>query len=140
MAAPLVLFVLVALFCVVLGQSDVLNFGGIIKKLLKIRDYTDPLDIILESEPVRPVPVGAPDAKYWVEIKTHPIELSKNPLRDKEKITITDNGNKVDIALPVGIEDKHVSQVISIKPQVYVVKIKDDSGIKVGDLLSKLPK
>lgn len=137
---PVLLLLFVFVMFAVLGKSELLNFGGLLKKILGIRNYINPLEIIPESEPVRPVPIGVPDTKYWVELKTHEIKISKNPLRDKEMISVIDDGKKVDIALPSGIEDVHVSQVVSIKPQVYVVKIKDNSGIRVGNLLDSLPK
>ena len=99
-----------------------------------------------------PITHGQPDDKGYTQWVIHEAAVSANPFRDKSKLKVTTTvdeakadgttGTKMvekEIALPKGVEDKDVSKVVEVKPDIYVVEVTDTSKVRASDLLDELP-
>lgn len=142
-----VLLIVVALVLVSMGFKE-LQIGGLLSKLLGRKSpSTSPVDVANTVPPSRVdstgkiIPPGTPDQKGDVQAVVVPIKdpgLFSNPTT----VTFIPPGQTapVTIDLPTGVKNSDVAQVIVVKPEVYAVTVKDDSGISaqhVDELLKK---
>jgi hypothetical protein len=144
---PAILLVAGAIILVALGAKN-LQIGGLLDKLLgRDRSGTRAIDTA-NSVPAdrvdkdgKIIPIGQPDAQGMTQAQVVPIEspgLFSNP--DHVEIIPPGQTDPISVQLPEGVKAKDVHQVIVVKPDNFVVTVKDNSGIKaqtVDDLLSK---
>lgn len=99
-----------------------------------------------------PIPHGEPDDKGYTQWVVHEASVPSNPFRDKGKLKVTTTVEETkpdgtvetktvqkEIVLPKGVKDKDVHKVVEVKPDVFVVEVKDTSGVSATDLLDELP-
>jgi len=140
------------------------NVGGLIGRLLGTKSATSS-DVIEVANSVpesrldpagEPIPQGVPDSKGYTQWKVYPVEVSKNPFRDKSVLTVAAtapaSATAADgavvlpaapvlkkLVLPVGVIDSDVSKVVEVRPSIYVIEVKDMSGVSAAALLKDLP-
>jgi hypothetical protein len=130
-----------------IGVADP-NIGGILKWLFSKPGAKKSVVAAANSIPKdrvdddgNPIPIGTADKNGWTQWEVQEYQPPPNPLRDKSVITVsTIEGKPVEVALPEGIKDTDVDQVIEVKPEVFVVKTKNESKVHAKDLLDRLPK
>lgn len=144
-AALLVVAVAIVLFS--LGWKK-LQIGGILGRLLgRKSEGAEPVGIINDipegrvGEDGKPIPLGTPDAQGHTQVAVVPIEqpgLFSDP--HTVKFTPPGGAQAVELKLPVGVTNDQVGQVVVVRPEVFAVTVKDNSGIKaekVSDMLAK---
>lgn len=97
------------------------------------------------------IPHGEPDDQGFTQWSVHAIETSSNPFRDKSKLKVVrtveeKQGDAVvmttqrkEIVLPTGVKDTDVTKVVEVRPEVFVVEVRDTSRVRATDLLNQLP-
>jgi hypothetical protein len=148
-AAPLpaILLVVGAIILIILGAKNV-QVGGLLDKLLgrdrKSTKAVDTANSIPEGRVDKDgnlIPLGQPDSKGETQAVVVPItppSIFSNP--DHVEIVPPGQTNPISVQLPDGVKAKDVDKVVIVKPEVYAVVVKDESGItasKVDDLLAK---
>jgi hypothetical protein len=148
--APLVaiIIVVVVFILVALGDKN-LQIGGLLGKLFgkgdpkgkKAIDVANsvPEDRVDDNGVI--IKPGEPDSTGQTQAVVVPIE-EPGLFDDPGKIKITPPGEDTptEVVLPDGVKAKDVDKVIIVKPNVYAVTVKDNSGVNakdVDDLLSK---
>lgn len=141
----LVVFVLVAL-----GFKNI-QLGGILGRLFgkdgknptgkKAIDVANSVPEDRVDKDGNLIPIGTPDSTGQTQAKVVPIE-EPGLFDDPSKIKVTPPGEDkpIEVILPDGVKAKDVDKVIILKPNVYVVTVKDASKVDasdVDDLLSK---
>lgn len=118
------------------------NLGGVLGWILGKRKDALPSVAVANSVPKgRVIAISQPDKNGWVQIPQAELKTSKNPFRDKSKISLP-SGEK--ITLPEGVHDTDVAEVVVVKPEVgAVVRLKDgptkiQTSSSVEDLLKQL--
>lgn len=147
--APLATFVVVcvAFILVTMGFKEI-QIGGLIAKMLGRKTAEDgPTDLAnsVPSDRIGPdgklIPPGTADTKGQTQAVVVPIEepgLFSNP----NEISFVPPGEEdsQEIALPDGVKNKDVDQVVVVQPEIVAVTVKDSSGIQaeeIDDLLKK---
>lgn len=141
------LVVIVAVLLAILGIKNI-QLGGLLGKLLgkdtpkkKAIDIANSVSEDRVDAEGKIIPPGEPDSKGITQATVVPIKDSgvfSNP--DTVKFTPPGEDKPVEVELPDGVKNKDVENVVVVKPEVYAVSVKDNSGIpamKVDDLLSK---
>lgn len=150
-AAPVPALILVALaiLLVAMGFKE-LQIGGLLAKLFGKKEAKKAVDVAntVPTDRVdkngKIIPPGTPDTKGMTQAVVVPIQepgLFSNP--DSVKITPPGEDKPITVDLPEGVKAKDVDKVIVVKPDVYVVSVKDSSKVsagKVDDLLAKYGK
>lgn len=149
LAAPGVALLIVvgAVLLVAAGFKNI-QIGGILGKLFgKKKPETKAIDVANTvpkdrvDDKGKIIPQGEPDSKGMTQAVVVPIQdpgLFSNP--DTVVFTPPGEDKPVEIVLPDGVKAKDVEKVIVVKPEKFVVTVKDKSGItgkKVDDLLKK---
>ena len=142
-AAVVALLVLVvAVLALATGIGRGVNWGGIIGALFGRKPIGGTTTVASNTPPPervdregKPIPPGVPDERGWTQREAKEFVVSGNPLRDKGKIEI----DGTPVPLPIGVRDSDVKAVVEVRPQVYVVEVRDGSGGSAADLLKKLP-
>jgi len=147
--APLVviLIALAALMLVALGLKNV-QVGGLIAALFGKKDPKHTAIDIANSVPSgrvdgdgKLIPVGTPDSKGMTQAPVVAIEspgVFSNP--DTVKFTPPGESKPVEVKLPDGVKANDVEHIVVVKPDTFVVTVKDSSGVtgqKIEDLLKK---
>jgi len=143
-----IFIIVIAIFgiaALMLGMDP--NMGGLIGKLLgKKRQTIDPIataNMVPEGRRDKDgneIPLGIADDNGFTQWEVKKIDEPKGIFRDKSVVVVKDKeGKPKELRLPKGVKDTDVDQVIEVKPKEFVVKIKDNSKIKVGDLFDNLP-
>lgn len=138
----------VAIILVAMGYKE-LQIGGLLGRLLGRKDEPDhkAVDVANSVTPERVdnqgqlIPVGKPDDKGFTQVHVVPIE-EPGLFSDPSVVTVLPPGKTapITVQLPTGVTATQVDQVVVVKPDTYVVTVKDNSGIDaktVDDLLSK---
>ena len=147
--APIIAIVviLVAVLLVAMGCKD-LQIGGLLGKLFGKKDPEATAVAIANTLPDgrvdasgKLIPEGQPDAVGDTQVQVVPINdpgLFSNPAT----VSFTPPGAKDDVTvqLPVGIKNKDVDKVVIVKPEVYVVTVKDSSGVPLPTVDTLLKK
>ncbi len=141
------LVVAIGVFFAAIGWKE-LQIGGLLSKLLGSKpDSKAESDAVNTIPPGRVgangqlIPQGTPDSKGDTQAIVVPIKepgLFSNP--DTVKFTPPDGEKTVEVRLPDGVKSRDVENVVVVKPNVYVVAVKDNSGVStktIDDLLSK---
>jgi hypothetical protein len=148
--APLIAFVVIlgAFLLVMFGFKN-LQIGGLLGKLFG-KDGQGPQKAVDKANSIpedrvdkdgKIIKPGDPDSKGQTQAVV--VSLEDHGLFDdpsKVKIIPPGEDKPVVIDLPDGVKAKDVDKVIVIKPEVYVVSVKDKSGIKAEDVDSLLEK
>jgi hypothetical protein len=153
---PLAALVVIAvtILLVSMGFKE-LQIGGLLGKLLGKKGGVDPgkgptVEAANTIDPKRVdtdgklIPQGTPDAKGDTQAVVVPIQ-PPGIFSDPNQVVFTAPGDikPTVIDLPEGVTSKQVDQVIFVKPEVYAVTVKDNSGIPtqtIDNLLSKYRK
>jgi hypothetical protein len=80
-----------------------------------------------------PIPIGTSDGKGFTQWEVKPFEVGIGK-GGKEVVTV----GKDKVNLPTGVTASDVQHVIQVKPDVYVVSIKDTTGVSAKSILSVL--
>lgn len=123
------------------------NIGGVLSRLFgRIRETKDPLAVAnsvpdgRKDDKGTEIPKGQADSRGFTQWEVGKLERPTGLLRDKGLVSVVDSsGDKHEIKLPTGVKDTDVESVIEVKPKEFVVKVKDSSKAKVGNLLERLP-
>jgi hypothetical protein len=152
-AAPLpaILLVAVAIFLIILGFKNI-QIGGLLDKLLgrekKGVSSVDVANSVPEDrvdEDGKIIPPGTPDSHGVTQAVVVPIK-PPGLFDDPKKVVIVPPGEDkkpIVIDLPDGVKAGDVDKVIVVKPDVFAVTVKDNSGISaqtVDDLLKRYGK
>lgn len=146
--APGVALIIIVLAVVLftIGFKD-LQIGGLLAKLLGVKSGGKAIDVTNSLPPTRVdpdgklIPEGQADAKGQTQAVVVPIQdpgLFSNP--DTVKFIPPNSSSPVEVTLPTGVKANDVEKVIVVQPNVYVVSVRDSSGIPtqaVDDLLKK---
>jgi hypothetical protein len=143
---PALLLVAVAIFLIILGFKNV-QIGGLLAKLFgkpegkKAVDVANTIPKDRVDKDGKLIQPGTPDSKGITQAVVVPIETG-GLFSDPTTVTVTPPGETkpVVVHLPDGVKDTDVDKVIIVKPEVYVVSVKDKSpitGSQVDDLLKK---
>lgn len=146
---PAIIIVVVAIVLVVLGVKN-LQIGGLLGKLFGKQDPADGKKAIdvANSVPANRVdkdgnliPVGTPDSQGITQAKVVPIQ-EPGLFDDPTEVKIVPPGQTtpVVVKLPDGVKAADVDKVVIVKPEVFVVTVKDSSSVTpkdVDDLLAK---
>ncbi len=87
-----------------------------------------------------PIPLETEDGKGFTqwEVKSFDVGMGKG---NAKTVTVrNEEGKKEKVTLPKGVKAKDVKHVIQIKPDAYVVNVKDKSGVDAGSVLELLEK
>jgi len=146
--------IVIAIVLVSMGFKE-LQIGGLLGKLLGKKGGFDPgkgptVETANTIDPKRVdadgklIPQGVSDAKGDTQAVVVPIQ-PPGLFSDPTQVVFTAPGDTKStvVDLPDGIRSKDVEQVIVVRPEVYVVTVKDSSGIsatRVDELLAKYRK
>jgi len=144
----LVAAILVVVVGIVLIKAGVdFNIGGIVKMLFGRPKGQDSVVAAANTVPDKRVddegneiPVGEADKNGWTQWQVRKYKTSVSPFRDSSTITVETEDGEVEVALPTGIKDTDIEEIIEVKPEVYVLKTNNESATKAKDLLATLPK
>jgi len=143
---PAILLVAGAILLVIFGVKN-LQIGGLLGKLLGRKDGEKAIDVAnsVPKDRVREdgtvIKPGEPDKEGMTQATVVEIEkpgLFSNP--DTVKIKPPGEAKPIVVDLPTGVKAKDVDKVVIVKPKVYAVSVKDNSGVDaktVDDLLAK---
>ena len=149
LAAPGVALLIVvgAVLLVAFGFKNI-QIGGILGKLFgkkkpdaKAIDVANTVPKGRVDDKGKIIPQGEPDSKGMTQAVVVPIKdpgIFSNP--DTVVFTPPGEDKPVEIQLPDGVKAKDVEKVIVVKPEKFVVTVKDKSGIsgqRLDDLLKK---
>ena len=147
--APIVAIVviIIAILLVAMGCKE-LQIGGILGKLFGKKNPAETVVEVANTIPegrVDPegklISEGVPDPEGLTQAVVVPIKepgLFSNP--DFVQFTPPEATEEVTVQLPTGVKNKDVDKVVIVKPNVYVVTVKDSSGVllpTVDNLLKK---
>ncbi len=137
----------VAIVLLAMGAKE-LQIGGLLGWLLGRKDEGQKaIDVANTVPPNRVdangklIPIGTADSKGITQVDVVPIKdsgLFSNP--DTVEIVPPGTDKPIVIKLPDGVKNKDVEKVIVVQPGMFVVTVKDGSGIpasKVDDLIAK---
>lgn len=148
--APLVAILIIAVAFVLIAIGFKPQIGGLLGKLFGKGDEDKSKRAIDVANSVPKgrvddkgviIKPGEPDSTGQTQAMVVPIE-EPGLFDDPNKIKITPPGETkpIEVILPDGVGAKDVDKVIIVKPDVYAVTVKDNSGISgkdVDDLLAK---
>lgn len=139
--------VVVGILLAMVGVKNV-QVGGILGKLLgkskpkdKAIDKANSVSDDRVDKDGKIIPKGVPDSKGITQATVVAIDepgVFSNP--DTVKFTPPGEEKPIEVELPDGVKNKDVEKVVVVKPKVYAVTVKDNSGVKaekVDDLLAK---
>lgn len=117
------------------GRGERFNAGAIIGRWLSRKKEKEsvPLRIRRANEPREEIPLEAPDDLGYVQREVKILKDNRRlPWRDKSILIIErEEGGKGQIALPQGILDVDVDEVLEIQPEVFEIVIKNTPDIEV---------
>jgi len=138
--------VVVAILLAMVGVKNV-QVGGLLGKLMgkKPKDKAiDKANSVSEDridKDGKIIPKGVPDMQGITQATVVAIKepgIFSNP--DTVKFTPPGEKKAIEVELPDGVKNKDVEKVVIVRPKVYAVTVKDNSGVKaeqVEDLLAK---
>lgn len=151
-AAPGVALLIVvgAILLVALGFKE-LQIGGLLGKLLgkpepgkRVIDIANTIPKDRVDKDGNLIPIGKPDSKGDTQVQVVPIDppgLFSNP----DTVTFTPPGadKPIEVKLPDGVRSRDVDQVIVVRPDEFVVTVKDATSLtpqRIDDLLARYDK
>ena len=149
-AAPLpaILLVAGAILLIVLGVRNI-QIGGLLNKLLgrekkgvSVVDVANSVPEDRVDEEGKIIPPGTPDSHGVTQAVVVPIK-PPGLFDDPTKVEIVPPGEDktpVVVDLPDGVKSSDVDKIVIVKPDVYAVTVKDNSGVSsttVDDLLAR---
>lgn len=143
---PALILIAVAILLVATGFKEI-QIGGLLSKLFGKKDSKKAIDVAnsipkdrVDKDGKLILP-GTPDSKGMIQAVVVPVE-GMGLFSDPKTVKITPPGEikPIVVDLPDGVTSKDVDKVIVVKPDVYVVSVKDTSKVtakQVDDLLAK---
>jgi hypothetical protein len=127
--------IIAGIFALATGKN--FNAGSALKTVFGMPRKLSSIEIANSLPDEREITLDEPDKNGWTQWKVKEFKTSKNPLRDKSCVLIINSdGSTSQITLPVGIQDKDISEIIEVKPEVYVASTGNSS---TRNLLNSLP-
>ena len=143
---PALILIALAIVLVAMGFKE-LKIGGLLSWLFGKKDSKKAIDVANSipegrvDKSGRLIQPGTPDSKGVTQAVVVPIHepgLFSDP--STVKVTPPGENKPIVVSLPDGVKAKDVDKVVMVKPEVYVVTVKDSSKVtskKVDDLLAK---
>lgn len=133
--AATVALVAMAAFCLAGGKT--LQIGGLLQKIWGVKvPGTSPATVApgRTGEDGKPIDPGQSDDKGYVQAPVSTQIVEPGIFSDPNTVTVVHpEKGQVTVALPTGVKNKDVKEVVEVSPDVYEVRNRD-TGVKAKDL------
>lgn len=145
-----VLIVIGAIILIAMGFKEI-QIGGLLARLFgkpepgkRVIDVANTIPKGRVDANGNLIPIGKPDSKGDTQVQVVPIDppgLFSNP----DTVTFTPPGadKPIEVKLPDGVRSRDVDQVIVVRPDEFVVTVKDATSLtpqRIDDLLARYDK